>query len=124
MALYFGSWNPSAWLPGETFVLLAAIIVGGRGWGRGALVGSIIVLEGLNQGSQFLPVVGNRPDLAPAIQAVVVSLLLMAVLWWRPYGLLPAPKERFPKPEADASLGPPATARALPGQPARAGGDL
>ncbi|HVA24430.1 MAG TPA: branched-chain amino acid ABC transporter permease [Chloroflexota bacterium] len=105
MALYVGGWNTSGWLSGETFILLAAIVVGGRGWSRGAFVGSIIVLEGLNQGSQFLPDVGNRPDIAPAIQAIVVSMLLLAVLWWRPYGLWPAPKERFPAAPAEVDLG-------------------
>ena len=121
-ALYVGGWNTSGWLSGETFILLAAIIVGGRGWVRGALIGSIIVLEGLNQGSQFLPDIGNRPDIAPAIQAIVVSLILMAVLWWRPYGLWPSPKDRFPKPRASAD----ATEPALPtgGPPALTGNRL
>jgi len=78
-------------------VLLAAVIVGGRGWANGAFLGSIIVLEGIIEGSRFLPDIGDRPDLLPALQSVAIGIMLLAVLWWRPRGIWPEPKERFRK---------------------------
>ena len=95
-ALYFGGWNTDSWLSGETFVLLAAVIIGGRGWSRGAFLGSVIVLSVIAEGSRFLPEIGGRTDLVPALQSLLVSCLLLAVLWWRPFGLWPERKERFP----------------------------
>jgi branched-chain amino acid transport system permease protein len=95
LAIYVGGWNPSAWGVGETFVLLAAIIIGGRGWSAGALFGSVIVLEGIIEGSRFLPEIGGRPGLLPALQGIAVGVILLAVLWWRPWGLWPSPKESF-----------------------------
>ena len=53
-AIYVGGWNVQAWQPGETLILLAAVIVGGRGRNLGALVGSLIVL-GRNRHRQQLP---------------------------------------------------------------------
>ncbi len=94
-AIYFGGWNASAWQPGETFIILAAVIVGGRGRSLGAVLGSVVVLDVFVEGSRFLPEIGGRTDLLPAIQGIAISLLLMAVLWWRPYGLWPERKERF-----------------------------
>ena len=38
-----GSFNPTAWLPGETFVVFAVIIVGGVGNNIGLLVGALLV---------------------------------------------------------------------------------
>jgi branched-chain amino acid transport system permease protein len=93
--VYLGGWSTGSWAPGETFVLLTAVIVGGRGWGPGAILGSVIVLEGIIEGTRFLPDMGGRTDLLPALQSMVVGLVVLAVLWWRPRGLWPEPKERF-----------------------------
>lgn len=94
-AVYLGGWSTGSWAPGETFILLTAVIVGGRGWGPGAILGSVIVLEGIIEGTRFLPDIGGRTDLMPALQSMLVGAILLAVLWWRPRGLWPEPKERF-----------------------------
>ena len=95
--IYLGGWSPGSWGSGETFVMLSAVIIGGRGWAAGAFLGSIIVLEAIIEGSRFFPDIGGRPDLLPALQSVAIGVLLLAVLWWRPFGLWPEPKTRFPK---------------------------
>ncbi len=95
--IYLGGWSPQSWGSGETFVLLSAVIIGGRGWAGGAFLGSIIVLEAIIEGSRFLPDIGGRSDVLPALQSVAIGVLLLAVLWWKPYGLWPEPKQRFPK---------------------------
>ncbi len=94
-AIYLGGWSTGSWAPGETFILLAAVIVGGRGWAAGSILGSLIVLEAIIEGTRFLPDFGGRTDLLPALQSMLVGVVLLAVLWWRPRGLWPEPKERF-----------------------------
>jgi branched-chain amino acid transport system permease protein len=112
--VYLGGWSTGSWGSGETFILLTAVIVGGRGWGAGAILGSLIVLEGIIEGTRFLPDVGGRTDLLPALQSMVVGLVLLAVLWWRPRGLWPEPKERFEVVGGVASTSVPHAAKAVP----------
>jgi branched-chain amino acid transport system permease protein len=94
-ATYVGGWNVQGWQPGETLTLLAAVIIGGRGRHLGALVGSVILLEGIVQVSSFLSI-GN-PEILPNLQAISIGLLLLVFLWFRPEGILPEQKEKFPR---------------------------
>lgn len=106
-ALYLGAWSPAAWLPGETFLILAAVVVGGRGWSVGAIVGSLVVYDLCLETSRYVPVIANRVELEPALQSLFIGGLLLAVLWWRPYGLLPEPKEKFKRDkETEARISP------------------
>jgi branched-chain amino acid transport system permease protein len=98
-ALYIGGWSVQGWSPTENLVLLAAVIVGGRGRNIGALVGSFIVLEGILEATRFLPTIGD-PGLLPNLQTIAIGLLVLAFLWWRPDGILPERKERFARPPA------------------------
>jgi branched-chain amino acid transport system permease protein len=84
-----GSFNPSAWLPGETFVIFAVIIVGGVGNNIGLLVGSLVVETLLVHLPAFLPAIPGHPGLIENIDAMVIGILLMAFLWFRPQGLVP-----------------------------------
>lgn len=94
-ALYIGAWSPSSWQPLENLLVFAAVVVGGRGRPAGAVVGSILLLTIIAQGAQFLPVLFNRPDLVGNLQDVLVMVILLAFLWWRPEGLLPERVEKF-----------------------------
>ncbi|MGH9088869.1 MAG: branched-chain amino acid ABC transporter permease [Acidimicrobiales bacterium] len=96
--MYLGSWNTEAWQPNETFLIFAALIVGGRGWSMGGVLGSLLVYDALIDGSKYIPVVGHQLQLLPFLQAVFLAAGVMAMLWWRPYGLWPEPKDRVPKP--------------------------
>lgn len=102
-ATYTGGWSPGAWQPLETLILFSAIFVGGRGSPLGVLVGSVIVLEVIGQLSLFLPPIADRPDLLPELQNILAILTLLAVLWWRPHGIFPEKKERFPRPDLEPS---------------------
>lgn len=95
--LYLGSWNTEAWQPNETFLIFAALIVGGRGWSMGSLLGSLLIYDALIDGSKYIPVVGHQLQLLPFLQAVFLGAGVMAMLWWRPYGLWPEPKDKVPK---------------------------
>jgi branched-chain amino acid transport system permease protein len=96
LAVYTSGWSPQGWLPQETIFLLAAVTIGGRGRNAGALLGSLVVMTGVVQASQFLPVLGNA-EILPELQAILIGSLLLAFLWWRPQGILGERKERFPQ---------------------------
>jgi branched-chain amino acid transport system permease protein len=85
---YITAWSPSAFLPLESFFLLAALIIGGSGNYWGALLGAFIVIEGLNELSRYTPTFG-RPELAGAFRALVIGVVLILVLRFRPEGILP-----------------------------------
>ena len=84
-----GSFNPTAWLPGETFVVFAVILVGGVGNNIGLLVGSLLVETLLVHLPAFLPAIPGHPGLIEYLDAVVIGALLMVMLWFRPQGVVP-----------------------------------
>lgn len=94
LVLYDGSWNTGAWALQETLVLLAAVIVGGRGRHLGAMLGSVLVITGVTQGTKYLPSFGNA-NLLASLQTVLVGAIILGFLWLRPQGLLPEKLETF-----------------------------
>ena len=91
-----GSFNPSAWLPGETFVIFAVIIVGGVGNNVGLLVGALLVETLLIHLPAFLPDIPGHPGLIEYIDAMLIGILLMVMLWFRPQGMIPERVRRSP----------------------------
>ncbi len=81
-------WSPGAWGYAETIVLFAAIIIGGAGNHKGAVLGALIVPLGFEEITRYLPAVGN-PELVPALEWVAIGLLIVLFLWFRPNGILP-----------------------------------
>jgi branched-chain amino acid transport system permease protein len=95
-ATYLTAWSPAVWSPFETLLLYTAILLGGQANARGVILGTIVVLVAIPEITRFLPNVPGHPDLFPALHAIVVGLVLLAVLRWRPQGLIPEvrPKDR------------------------------
>ncbi len=85
---YIGAWGTSAWGYQETFVLVVAVVFGGIGNQRGALIGAALVGVILLQLTLFLPPVGY-PGLINSLQWVVIGAAWLVVLWFRPDGILP-----------------------------------
>lgn len=85
---FINVWSPAAWGPDETIVLFAAIIVGGLGNIRGAVLGAILVPVALLEGTTFIPDFGP-PGLIPALDWVLVGALILGFLYWRPEGIVP-----------------------------------
>ncbi|MGC8480151.1 MAG: ATP-binding cassette domain-containing protein [Acidimicrobiales bacterium] len=85
---FINLWAPSAWSYAETIVLFAAVIIGGVGNHKGAILGAILVPLGFEEITRFLPSVGN-PELIPALQWVAIGLLITLFLWFRPRGVIP-----------------------------------
>ncbi len=87
LVLYIGAWSPDAFLPLETFFFLAAMIVGGSGNYIGSIVGAFLVVELLNEATRFTPSFGQPQD-AGAIRGILIGVVFILVLRFRPGGLV------------------------------------
>ena len=89
-AHYLAYVEPNMFLPQESLLVWLALILGGSGNNRGALVGSAVLL-GLLEGSRF------AKDVIPfltgvrlaAVQQILVGVVLVVLMIRRPEGLLP-----------------------------------
>ena len=86
---FINLWDPQAWGYAETIVLFAAVIIGGLGNHRGAVLGAILVPLAFEEATRYIPPVPGDAGLVPALQWVVIGLLIIVFLWFRPQGILP-----------------------------------
>jgi branched-chain amino acid transport system permease protein len=91
---FVNAWAPGSWLYPETFALITAIIVGGRANMGGVAIGTILVPVLFLEVTRFLPSIGY-PGLIDALEWVVIGLLTLIFMWFRPQGLLPERRRRF-----------------------------
>ncbi|MEO9176787.1 MAG: branched-chain amino acid ABC transporter ATP-binding protein/permease, partial [Gaiellales bacterium] len=110
---FINLWDPAAWGYAESIVLFAAVIIGGLGNHRGAVLGAVIVPVGFLEASRYLPEVG-RPGLVPALQWVVVGVAIVGFLWFRPQGVIPEPRRRIAAPAGTGQGSPPRAAAPAP----------
>ncbi|HUY79991.1 MAG TPA: branched-chain amino acid ABC transporter permease [Ktedonobacterales bacterium] len=99
---YVSAFNPSGWTTGETFVLFAALIIGGRGNNWGAALGALLVPIIFQEATRYLQAttlsqIPNGDTLIPALRNIIVGALLIGTLWFRPQGLIPERKATFPQ---------------------------
>ena len=90
---FINLWAPSAWGYAETIVLFAAVIIGGAGSHRGAVLGAILVPVGFEEATRYIPQFGP-PGLVDDLQWVAIGLLIVVFLWFRPQGMLPERRRR------------------------------
>jgi len=88
-AAFLGSFNPSAWTPAEVLTLAAGVLVGGRGNVKGVILGVFVVYIGFVELTRSLPEVPGHPEFAPALRQVLIGLLIVLFLRFRPQGLIP-----------------------------------
>ena len=91
---FIGTWAPGAWLYPETFVLLAAVIIGGKGNNLGAVVGALLVPVAFLEATRFLPAIPGHAGLIDALQWISTALLMLLFLWFRPQGIFPERRHR------------------------------
>jgi ABC-type branched-subunit amino acid transport system permease subunit len=91
---FIGSWGVGSWLYPETFVYLAAVIIGGSGNDFGVALGALVVPVAFNELPRFLPEFG-RPGLVDAMRWVVIGLAILVFIYFRPQGILPERPRRF-----------------------------
>jgi len=106
---FISVWSPAAWTYAETIVLFAAVIIGGRGNHRGAVLGAIIVPVGFEESTRLIANANPSlpPNLLPSLQWVAIGLLVALFLWFRPQGLLPERKRVIALPSSAAQAGKP-----------------
>jgi branched-chain amino acid transport system permease protein len=92
---FIGAWGPASWLYPETFLFFTAIIVGGTGNLLGNVLGALLVPIAFVEGTRYLPAFGY-PGLVDSLDWVVIGLLLLTFLWFRPKGILPERRKVFP----------------------------
>jgi branched-chain amino acid transport system permease protein len=88
---------PSIFGMSVSFTAWIALIVGGLGNNKGAIVGTIVLL-GVQQAFKFISL---TPDMAPiisSIQLIMEGLVLILILRFWPRGLIPEKSPRPPKP--------------------------
>ncbi len=94
LVAFIGGWSPGAWAYVETLALLTAVIVGGMGNDFGVTLGTFVIAVLLLQGVQFLPQIRSHTGLTEALGWMVLGLLTIGFLWFRPQGVF---RERRPK---------------------------
>lgn len=92
---YIQAFNPSGWTTGETFIIWAALIIGGRSNNWGAVLGALLVPVIFQEATRYIPAISSNPELIPALRNIVVGALLIVTLWFRPQGIIPERKARF-----------------------------
>ncbi|MGB9184851.1 MAG: branched-chain amino acid ABC transporter ATP-binding protein/permease [Solirubrobacteraceae bacterium] len=92
---FINLWDPQAWGYAETVVLFAAVIIGGLGNHRGAILGAILVPVAFEEATRYIPPVPGNPNLIPALQWVVIGLLILTFLWFRPQGIFPERRRKI-----------------------------
>jgi branched-chain amino acid transport system permease protein len=102
-AAYLSAFNPSAWSPVEVIILYAAVLVGGRGNIWGVALGVLIMGVLVQESTRFLPEVPGHPQIMLALRGVVIGLVLVLFLRFRPQGLLPERRYVDRKPAVDAA---------------------
>lgn len=112
---YLTAWAPTSWLYPETFLFLTAIVVGGTANLGGNVIGTLLVPILILEATRFLPQIGY-PGLIDSLDWVVIGLVLLVFLWWRPNGLLPERRRGLAQfvPERHRTLGEFLLARAAP----------
>lgn len=94
LASFIGTYAPADWSYQETLILMGAAIVGGAGNRFGVLMGALLIPVGLAEATRYLPSFG-APGTVEALQFVVVGVVIIAFLWWRPQGVFPERKRTF-----------------------------
>jgi ABC-type branched-subunit amino acid transport system ATPase component/ABC-type branched-subunit amino acid transport system permease subunit len=102
LAAYITAFNPYGWTPQETFLIYAALFIGGTGNALGAVIGTFFVEVGVQEVTRYVPQIGHNASSSDAIRLVLIGLLIVGILWWRPQGIFPERRARDRLLPADA----------------------
>jgi branched-chain amino acid transport system permease protein len=96
LVTYVDAFNPSAWTSAETFFIWAALLLGGSANNRGAMLGALLVPVLFAEATRFLPNFYS-PEFVNASRYIVIGILLILTVRFRPQGLLAERKFRIPQ---------------------------
>jgi len=80
--------QPGEFVPTTTFLVWIFIIVGGLRNNKGVIIGAVIIIGLFEQGTRFLPSIG-APYIMPAIRLIIIGILLILFIRFRPQGAIP-----------------------------------
>ncbi|HEY6542606.1 MAG TPA: branched-chain amino acid ABC transporter ATP-binding protein/permease [Ktedonobacteraceae bacterium] len=102
-AAYLSAFNPSAWSPIEAIILYSAVLVGGKGSVRGVVLGVALMIVLVQESTRYLPDIAGNPNIVPAVRVMVIGVVLVLFLRFRPQGLLPERRytDRLPDEDVD-----------------------
>uniref|UniRef100_A0A7J3X7B9 Branched-chain amino acid ABC transporter permease n=2 Tax=Thermofilum pendens TaxID=2269 RepID=A0A7J3X7B9_THEPE len=87
-ALYTGAVNPDDFTVGKTFVVVMMVVLGGRGNPLGPLAGAALYIL-LDKALSFAKHLVAIPVDVNYLSYIIFGVSLLAVLRWRPQGLMP-----------------------------------
>lgn len=88
LVYYLQAWSPASWGYEETFAIFVSVIVGGVGNNWGVILGTFLVQIVFVEVPTLLPQFGYL-GLVNALEWVVIGVLWLACIGFRPQGLLP-----------------------------------
>ena len=94
-AHYNGFISPQYFLPLETFLVWAMVILGGSGNYKGAILGTIVIQAIYNSTrfiSKSLPIEATT---IASMRMIIIGILIILVILYMPQGLLPEKKRRY-----------------------------
>ena len=94
-AHYNGYIAPEYFLPVETFIIWAMVILGGAGNFLGALVGTVIVQVIYNSTRYLAPLLNIDAQVLAPLRMIVISLLIIGVILFVQKGILPERRRRY-----------------------------
>jgi branched-chain amino acid transport system permease protein len=98
---------PDIFVPLFTLYIKLALLAGGLGNNRGAIVGAFAVVFLLESTRFVIPLVpGITPVQGAAIREFLIAALLIVMLRYKPRGLVPEPSTRLPVPPAASGYQP------------------
>lgn len=96
-AHYSGSIMPHEFVPDITFLIWVSLTIGGSGNNKGAILGTLVLIGVLQQGTRFLPTIEGYTYLIPGLRLIVIGFVLILCLRFRPQGILPEKAVRVEK---------------------------
>lgn len=93
-AHFIGFIDPTYFLPLETFLVWAMVILGGSGNHLGALAGTLII-EILYNATRFLGFGSEYASLVASLRMVLIGVLIIVVILYLPRGLVPERRRRY-----------------------------
>lgn len=86
---------PEYFLPLETFIVWAMIIIGGPGNFIGALAGTVIVQILYNSTRFIASLVNIDPQILGSLRMIVIAVLIILVILYMPQGIVPERRRRY-----------------------------
>ncbi|WP_440997973.1 branched-chain amino acid ABC transporter permease [Arhodomonas sp. SL1] len=93
-AHFIGFIDPTYFLPLETFLIWAMVILGGPGNHLGALAGAVII-QAIYNSTRFIGFGDEYSGLVASLRMVLIGVLIIVVILYLPRGLIPERRRRY-----------------------------